>query len=166
MRATTFRRRDFLASSALTTLALAACATGAGSGGLDATSRTGLAQMARRLYPHDALGDEVYAEVSDGVAAAGDPAAIADGLRALDAAGAGRFLDRDAAGQVASLQAIESGAFFAGVRAGVQARLYEHPATWAAIGYPGPALPFGGYWDKGFDDIDWLPNETTHRGDA
>jgi hypothetical protein len=28
---------------------------------------------------------------------------------------------------------------------------------WAHIDYPGPSLPFGGYVEKGFDDIDWLP---------
>jgi hypothetical protein len=157
MSARTFRRREFLAASALTTLALAACATGTNRlGAVDAGSHAALTRMARLLYPHDALGDEVYVEVVSGVVAAGDAAALSEGVRSLDAAGPGRFVDRDEAGQVAALQAIEGGAFFAAMRAGVQGGLYEHPAVWELIGYPGSALAFGGYWDKGFDDISWL----------
>ena len=31
------------------------------------------------------------------------------------------------------------------------------PTLWKQIGYQGSAIEFGGYLNRGFDDIDWLP---------
>jgi hypothetical protein len=154
------RRREFLASASLGVLALSACATAPTGDVADASTRRALQRMARRLYPHDAIGDEVYAEVVDGVIAGADETTrsqLADGAVALSADPMWRR--GGAGGEVAAMQRLEDEPFFAVMRAGVQARLYDHPAMWAHLGYRGPALPFGGYWDKGFDDIAWLPPE-------
>jgi hypothetical protein len=53
------------------------------------------------------------------------------------------------------MQAVEGEAFFAAILGNVQARFYNHPKVWALINYP----QFGGYVDRGFDDIDWLPED-------
>lgn len=34
------------------------------------------------------------------------------------------------------------------------------PTLWKKIGYQGSAIEFGGYLNRGFDDIDWLPKPT------
>lgn len=148
--------------ASVSALTIAGCATSApGPAALDdATTADTLARMARRLYPHDALPDSVYAEVAAGVsaAAAADPAASArlrDGARTLQASRSWR--SGGAAGETEALRSIENTPFFTAMRSEVQSRLYVHPAVWAMLGYPGPSLPFGGYVDKGFDDIDWLP---------
>ena len=36
--------------------------------------------------------------------------------------------------------------------------LYNDPETWALLGYEGSSYEHGGYIDRGFDDLDWLPN--------
>lgn len=161
-------RRAFLASASA--LAVAGCA---GSGGnapdvaaeadpVGAPESLVLYRMARLIYPHAALPDDVYIDVVRGMAdaAASDPARLAllrDGARTLADGRPLAWISRPEAEQLASLAAIEATPFFAAVRSDVQTRLYVHPAAWALLGYPGPALPFGGYVDKGFDDIDWLP---------
>ena len=177
-----FLRRDFLATSAFGALTLAAgglagCATSGGpAGGATAASAppasaaellspraaASLTEMARRLYPHDALDDAVYAEVVDDLvgAAAADPdqlAMLAVGAEALETAMTRTWLSLTEIEQVQVMERLEGSTFFATMHAGVMARLYERPDVWALVGYGGPALPQGGYLDKGFDAIDWLP---------
>jgi hypothetical protein len=59
--------------------------------------------------------------------------------------------------QISALRAIEGDPFFVAVRNGVRDRLYALPAVWKAIGYPGSSLEFGGYLNRGYADINWLP---------
>jgi hypothetical protein len=40
----------------------------------------------------------------------------------------------------------------------VAVALYRNKQVWPKLGYEGPSFPFGGYLERGFDDIDWLPN--------
>ena len=47
--------------------------------------------------------------------------------------------------------------FFAAIQGQVLPRLYNHPVIWKNIGYPGSSVEYGGYKDRGFNDIDWLP---------
>jgi hypothetical protein len=49
--------------------------------------------------------------------------------------------------------------FFEAIRSRVLGRLYTHPKVWEVIRYPGSSVEYGGYHDRGFDDIDWLPEE-------
>ena len=35
--------------------------------------------------------------------------------------------------------------------------IYRHPLTWELLGFEGSSLEFGGYINRGFNDIDWLP---------
>lgn len=172
MSARMFRRREFLASSALTALIVGCAPQGsrlplaAGSAADDVfglQAAQSLVRMARLLYPHDAVSDEVYDRVVERVMVGGairdSSATYRDGVASLDGARGRAWLSLREREQIAVLEEIEETQFFGAMRAGVQAQLYEDPEVWAAIGYPGPALPFGGYWDKGFDDIDWLPAE-------
>jgi hypothetical protein len=34
--------------------------------------------------------------------------------------------------------------------------LFNNPVVWAHIGYGGSSLQFGGYVNRGLNDIDWL----------
>ena len=36
--------------------------------------------------------------------------------------------------------------------------LYSDPEVWELLGYEGPSFDKGGYIDRGFDDLDWLPD--------
>ena len=121
-----------------------------------------LVHFARNLYPHDALADDVYAEVLDSVlAATATDTAFATVLDDVEAVLESRldngFADASEADQIAAMQAVEGSAAFAKVRAAVRAGIYQHPACWEIIGYGGPSFQHGGYLHRGVGEIDWLP---------
>ncbi len=35
--------------------------------------------------------------------------------------------------------------------------LYRNPDVWKLVGYEGSSIEYGGYLNRGFNDIDWLP---------
>jgi hypothetical protein len=110
--------------------------------------------VARAMYPHDALPDEVYARVSEKLAEATESAdVIAGGVAKL----AG-FTDKSPIEQTQALREIEGSEFFELVRSTAIVEIYSDPRTWAAFGYEGPSFDKGGYIDRGFNDLDWLPD--------
>lgn len=120
-----------------------------------------LLQMARDIYPHDQVPDRFYAVAVKGYDSEASKALVASGVAELDAAaqaqGHADFLsigwEED---RVKVLQAIEGGAFFQTVRAGLVTGLYNQKDVWPIFGYEGESYSLGGYVDRGFDDIDWL----------
>ena len=121
-----------------------------------------LARMARLLYPHDNLADDIYAEVLQPLwqRADEDPAlaaALREGLEELDRIAGQDWRTATAADQIGALARMEGRLFFTTVQAAVRQRLYEHPDIWRQIGYEGSSVEHGGYLHRGFDDIDWLP---------
>jgi hypothetical protein len=131
-------------------------------GDLDSDTLDAMIRMARTLYPHDSIADEVYAEVLDGVLAdTAAAASFAETLKAAEAALDGRqeagFMELDQDAQIAALRAVEGEGFFAAIQASVRFGLYGHPAVWQLIGYEGPSYQDGGYLHRGAGEIDWLP---------
>jgi len=119
-----------------------------------------LATLARRLFPHEGISDDVYAEVMDSVlAASAEDPALDEALAAADAALDDDWMAAAPDAQVRALTALEDAPWFAAIAGAVRARFYTHPAVWKHIGYPGSSLEFGGYLERGFDDIDWLPED-------
>ena len=125
-----------------------------------------LIQMARDTYPHDHIADRHYAIAVKGhdETAAGDDAfkaMIEGGVATLDtlAKGAGHpsylgtgwEIDR-----VGLLRQIEDTPFFQTIRGGLVVGLYNQKEIWGNFGYEGSSFEFGGYIDRGFDDIAWL----------
>jgi hypothetical protein len=128
-------------------------------------------RMARVLYPHDALPDEVYARVGTKLAeaAAGDAETgrtITEGVAALDDGGEGPFAERSADDQLEAVKAIEGSPFFELVRGTAVVEVYSDQATWKAFGYEGASFDKGGYIDRGFNDLDWLPDPDPQPADA
>jgi len=111
-----------------------------------------LTRMARLLYPHDGIADNVYAEVIDSILSGA-------AMTALNAAQNGDWFEASENDQIAAMRAVEHEAFFAAILGNVQARFYNHPKVWELIKYPGSSVQFGGHVDRGFDDIDWLPED-------
>ena len=121
-----------------------------------------LLRVCRVMYPHDDLSDDYYAACVEGL----DAKAVADetlarrlndGAAKLDESAAGKFLDLPESKQVQALTAIENTAFFQAIRGHMVVALYNDRKVWKHFGYEGPSFPFGGYLERGFDDIDWLP---------
>jgi hypothetical protein len=116
---------------------------------------------ARTMFPHDALPDDVYARVSAKLAevASGDSAAartIEEGVSALD--GGLRFAELSAAEQFEALKGIEGSEFFELLRSTAVVEVYSDERTWALVGYEGSSFDKGGYIQRGFNDLDWLPD--------
>jgi len=118
-------------------------------------------RASRAMYPHDALPDEAYEGVVHAIEA---EARSSDAVRATIERGVAEldeptpFKDLDSAAQLAALQRSEDSDFFNLVRATAVVALYDNPLVWAALGYEGPSVHLGGYVDRGFDDLDWLPD--------
>lgn len=131
-----------------------------------ATMRT-LLKVARDIYPHDVLGDSYYITAIkpwDGKAAK-DPAVkalISDGVTRLDQNARDRHKAPYVevpweADRVVLLKEIEQSDFFQKVRGDLIVSLYNQKEVWPRFGYEGSSAEHGGYINRGFADIDWLP---------
>jgi hypothetical protein len=130
---------------------------------IDAHAAQTLLVMARQLFPHDRLGDQYYAAVVEAVdkQAASDPATrklIADGVAQLDRARGIAWIGLSNGARNAVLKSMETSEFFTTVRTATINNLYTNPLVYRMFGYEGSSVEFGGYIERGFDDIGWLPN--------
>lgn len=166
-------RRQFLESTGRTTAGAAALASagilvdpkGAWALGLtvfDDHSAATLLAMTRTLYPHDTLSDQYYAGVVgvlDGEAAGNPDVAqsLADGILGLDKAMGVPFVELSEGNRLEVLTALQDTPFFQKVRGTTVVALYNNPLVWRHFGYEGASYEFGGYIDRGFNDLNWLP---------
>jgi hypothetical protein len=136
--------------------------------GLGAEHAATLLRMARDIYPHDDfLTDEPYLTVINGIMEEADKdesamAVLVDGLKDLN----GRAnaihgtpygeIDSEG-GRVGILRAIELTPFFGKLRGGLLFGLYNNPDLWPKFGYEGSSWEEGGYIERGYSDLTWLP---------
>ncbi len=118
-------------------------------------------RVSRAMYPHDVLPDEAYDKVvrqieADAIGNDAIAATIRQGIAELD--DPSPFAELDADAQLAALERAEGSAYFDLVRATTVVELYDNPLVWKTLGYEGPSVHLGGYVDRGFDDLDWLPD--------
>ena len=118
-----------------------------------------LSEMLRVLYPHQSFGTEIYQKAADAVIAASEasPAqklTLQSGIRELEIAGFDKMDPKSATNYVKS---IEGNAFFAAVTGPGLVALYSDHDVWKILGYEGASHHLGGYVNRGFDDLDWLP---------
>jgi len=171
-----YDRRAFLKGAA-TAVPVVAAATAAGldienawadeAVALAPSTMKTLVKVARDIYPHDFLGDSYYITA---VKPFDDKAAKDPAMKALLTDGVSR-LDQDArerhqlayaevpweADRVVLLRGIEHSDFFKKLRSDLIASLYNQKELWPKFGYEGSSAEHGGYINRGFSDIDWLP---------
>ena len=121
---------------------------------------------ARSMYPHDALPDEVYARVADKLVEAAEASAetarvIEKGVAVLDDDRV--FAELSADEQLKVLEELEGTDFFELVRSTAVVEVYADKRTWQLLGYEGPSFDKGGYIERGFNDLDWLPDPEDAR---
>ena len=129
------------------------------------TMRT-LVRMARDIFPHERIPDRYYAIAVKGYdeRAARDPAtksSIESTVETLDGFAKTQYqsayvdvqmeLDR-----VQLLRRIQSGTFFEQLRGDLVVSLYNQKEVWPIFGYEGESASKGGYFNRGFNDIEWL----------
>lgn len=117
----------------------------------------------RTAFPHQNIPDGPYERVADKVmeAAAGDAwmrVKLYEGLESLNALAGGEFTALDPETALTVLQRIPDIVFFRFIRQTTIVNLYEDEEVWEVLGYEGPSFDKGGYVDRGFDDLDWLPD--------
>ena len=122
-----------------------------------------LLQMGKVLYPHKGLPDAVYALlVKDLDGAAGkDPKTaqmLGEGVAALDKAAGGSFAAASDANKLEAVKSLQGTPFFNTVRGQCITSLYDNDMAFAHFGYPGPSWDKGGYMNRGFNDLKWLPD--------
>jgi hypothetical protein len=129
------------------------------------TAKT-LVVMSRYLYPHKVIADDQYGKTVEGFdkKASTDRAfaqLLKDGVASLDAAAHGSWLDASDEIKLQALKSIDTTPFFQTVRGTLvgAAGPYNLPTVWKQFGYEGSSWQLGGYLNRGFNDIAWLPKE-------
>lgn len=166
-------RRRFLQSTGLATVGIAtgglgaapvfdARAVWAATRVISPSQAATLVVMARHLFPHDALGDQYYAAAvaTLDAQAAADPklaAQLIEGVTKLDEAMSIPFTKLSAGNQLTVIESLAGTPFFNAVRAATLAALYTNDTVARAFGFEGSSVEYGGYINRGFDDLGWLP---------
>jgi len=121
---------------------------------LSEAARATTLRAVRAMFPHDGLPDAVYLTVVDQLEAdaGGDPG-IAETLEQ----GATQFGGVDPLDE-AALRPHDGEPFLELLKGKAVVAIYDNPAVWKAFGYEGPSAHLGGYAERGFDDLDWLPD--------
>jgi hypothetical protein len=122
-----------------------------------------LLKVTRGIFPHDTLDDAVYAlVVKDLDAAAASDASVAsllrDGLQQLDDLASGDWAGLDYLARENLVIKMAGSDFFEKIRGTSVVSLYNNEMAWAHFGYEGSSYEMGGYFDRGFQDLDWLPD--------
>lgn len=125
-----------------------------------------LVKMARDIFPHDKLPDNLYAAaiapydkkvkedaqlatlLEKGVAQLNEAAMSRHGKPYAQVPGEGQ--------RVALLYELEQSAFFQKVRGDLIFGIYNSKDVWPFFGYEGSSWEKGGYLNRGFNDISWL----------
>jgi len=121
-----------------------------------------LSDVLFQLFPHQKLHQEVYQQVAIRI---GDKVQQSKELlplmsRAMDKMANGsyeKWMTLSAQEKTASLKTLQRTPFFQFTLNEAINGIYHHPDTWRLLGFEGSSLEFGGYINRGFNDIDWLP---------
>ncbi|GEL24265.1 hypothetical protein PSU4_32190 [Pseudonocardia sulfidoxydans NBRC 16205] len=125
--------------------------------------RTTLVDLLRVAFPHDRFPVGPYQRTALAVvdAAAGNPrlhGLLLQGLADLDTQREVGFSNLDVETAQLVLRGIADTPFFTAVLDVAIVALYDDHEVWEILGYEGPSYDKGGYIDRGFNDLDWLPD--------
>lgn len=138
--------------------------------GTESATRT-LVALVRAAFPHDSVPEAAYQRAAETVLTQAEETSwmrvkLAQGLDSLEGLADGRFCELSPAEALPILLRIQHTAFFGFVRQTVVVSLYEDEEVWEALGYEGPSFDKGGYVERGFDDLDWLPDPRVEEYDG
>jgi hypothetical protein len=125
-------------------------------------ARAVLVRVLRVAFPHPAFPDAPYERTADTILsqAQASPwlhAVVTQGLAALKDLAGKDFRDLDDAEATSALHGIETTEFFGLVRRTTVRNFYNDPEVWELLGWEGASFDKGGYINRGFNDLDWLP---------
>lgn len=138
---------------------------------LTTNQRNTLVRLLRVAYPHQNFPDGPYERTADAVldrvgASIPEKVGLLTGLESLDATGQGAFTDLSDEAALQVLRDAEDAPFFKVIRAVAVVALYNDHEVWELLGYEGPSYDKGGYINRGFNDLDWLPEPRIEEYDG
>ena len=118
-----------------------------------------LMKMVRTLYPHDRFPDGPYIRTTDDVINKGNssPENAIMLQEGIDQLKSDNFSKLDMEEATKYLTKMGRTAFFEHVRGTTTVTLYNDKEVWEILGYEGYSSDQGGYINRGFNDLDWLP---------
>ena len=118
-----------------------------------------LMKMVRTLYPHDRFPDGPYIRTTDDVINKGNssPENAIMLQEGIDQLKSDNFSKLDMEESTKYLTKMGRTAFFEHVRGTTTVTLYNDKEVWELLGYEGYSSDKGGYINRGFNDLDWLP---------
>lgn len=154
----TSRRQVLITISQLAAAAtLASCTKSANNATTSSADLEMLASVAYDILPYSELQPELYVKAAQQILDLHD-ASVPDGLKMLrDASHNTAWKDLAETERVAILTSLQDSPFFAVLRANTFEVLLRDPTTFAVVGYGGSTIQYGGYINRGFNDISWLP---------
>lgn len=138
-----------------------------GSPGLTERQTKLLLRTLRVMFPHPDFPDDPYERAAKAVTEAGlTDSVLPDGLDLTDEAAEGDFLALDDTEATNLLSQITESDFFRRIHATFVVAFYDDHQVWDLLGYEGPSFDKGGYLERGFDDLDWLPRPRIEEYDG
>ncbi len=128
---------------------------------LDSEASIVAVQVARLLFPHQSLENEIYIQIArdidSDISRRPQVNTWMESLpKLLDQQCDGQWLEMSLPVQIEALRKLEETETFFYLRNRTIESLYRNPAVWKLVGYEGSSIEHGGYLNRGFDDIDWL----------
>lgn len=124
--------------------------------------RVTLVRLLHVAYPHHTFPDGPFERTAKAVLdrAATQPyllAQLVQGLHDLDTLRDVPFVQLDEESALTLLRGLQDTPFFVAIRSVAVVALYDDHEVWDLLGYEGESYDKGGYVDRGFNDLDWLP---------
>jgi len=128
-----------------------------------------LVRLLRAAFPHSNFPDGPYERVADKIISTIEEdlyhqLVLEQGLATLEQAGLDGTQDDEVAEKL--LQELANTEFFIFIRGIAVVSLYDDHEVWELLGYEGASFDKGGYIDRGFDDLDWLPTPRIEEYDG
>lgn len=125
-------------------------------------ARSVLIRVIRVAFPHPSFPDAPYERTADTILREAENStwfrvALTQGLLTLGHLAGGDFRDLNDEDGTKVLRRIETTEFFGFIRRTTVLNLYDNEDVWEILGYEGPSFDKGGYINRGFNDLDWLP---------
>ena len=129
------------------------------------------AALIRTAFPHRRLDARFYVDVASNYIKelGANPAALKaldEGLAQLDASHIGPFARLPAVIQAGLVSRIDQQPFFRALLWRGAELIYRDRTVWKMVGFEGSSVEHGGYIERGFNDIDWLPQPKSSKPKA
>jgi len=121
-----------------------------------------LFRIVRILYPHNGLSDVHYevvvkSLVQESLENDSTRQLLSTGFAVISEKSAGAWPDPNDEQLSGIIRDIAGSEFIAKIKTATILKLYDNHTVWQTFGYEGEAFSKGGYIDRGFNDLDWLP---------